>query len=612
MAAAEVVATIGGTPPEYLPERLDVWLAECEIPAMTVIPEMTGRAVEALRRIREDSELRTLWAETDELQDWLGGVRELSERLQNNLVGFDQESLPEGADEAAGQPPARTDGGEAAMQTTESEGSDAFPAVGAAVLSFFIPGVGQMLSDQVEKGAVILGGSILTCGLCGIANILAAFDALLVGRCRERGLEVDTWEFFPSTDHGDGGRRRLPDDEADPLSAASSGRGPGGESPPPVADDQPLFGPLRETISPPDEGEDDVQVSYRPGVTSEQDYVSPPQQPFRIRDDDPDRELAWQVDALIDWFEEDPGRFESARDELGNLPPRGMRFVHQAARSPGVSYDTLDLLVTVLTDLKYPGAAPDMRLWIAHPFEQVAWAAAYGLGVYADEDLLGPGLYEMSDDERSRAMQEIARRWDAGDIDVPTLAEWADEVRERRWQRARELNENPPPPDPRLTPEQEEYLRPKTIELADSFDELAPGDQYRVDLEATKRVLDIYTEWADDEAPVVEAVEAVETYLDDGAVSKRQLAEYVERVGQVVRDAQSAADWSNQLGRYLRPDATAAHHVAQAVQYLCRPEERNRLQACHFARDGLIYSGAGFEVVEEELDWQIKRVRALR
>lgn len=78
---------------------------------------------------------------------------------------------------------------------------DAKDPVLMAVISFFFPGLGQILMGQVKKGAVILLGSIffsfLTHGFSFIlVSILAVVDAYLIGKKLKEGKQVGEWEFF--------------------------------------------------------------------------------------------------------------------------------------------------------------------------------------------------------------------------------------------------------------------------------------------------------------------------------------------------------------------------------------------------------------------------------
>lgn len=77
LAAAEVVAAgLGKASP-----RLDGGLASW---AMSMPEEAQSRrdmAVQALSRVRDDSELKELWEETDEFADWTASVNETLARL---------------------------------------------------------------------------------------------------------------------------------------------------------------------------------------------------------------------------------------------------------------------------------------------------------------------------------------------------------------------------------------------------------------------------------------------------------------------------------------------------------------------------------------------------
>lgn len=71
----------------------------------------------------------------------------------------------------------------------------------AALLSFLIVGLGQMLIGQVKKGVVFLIGSVVlafvTFGLSVfITSVLAIVDAYLIAKKKKEGKEVGEWEFF--------------------------------------------------------------------------------------------------------------------------------------------------------------------------------------------------------------------------------------------------------------------------------------------------------------------------------------------------------------------------------------------------------------------------------
>ena len=78
VAAAEVIAAVGGRPHADLPEDLRRWAATSGI---TLDPEHSEDAAAAVARIRgEDSELAELWAESG-AEEWHGHLDDLSERL---------------------------------------------------------------------------------------------------------------------------------------------------------------------------------------------------------------------------------------------------------------------------------------------------------------------------------------------------------------------------------------------------------------------------------------------------------------------------------------------------------------------------------------------------
>lgn len=66
----------------------------------------------------------------------------------------------------------------------------------AAIASFFIPGLGQLLAGQVPKGIVILVVSIFTCAGGGLISVIAAIDAFLIAQRKQKGETVQDWQFF--------------------------------------------------------------------------------------------------------------------------------------------------------------------------------------------------------------------------------------------------------------------------------------------------------------------------------------------------------------------------------------------------------------------------------
>ena len=76
LVSAEVVAALTGSPGD-LPDDLADWLT-----GQTLDPGITRKqAHQAVRMIRDDSELRELWEESDDFDGWLDGINDLLERL---------------------------------------------------------------------------------------------------------------------------------------------------------------------------------------------------------------------------------------------------------------------------------------------------------------------------------------------------------------------------------------------------------------------------------------------------------------------------------------------------------------------------------------------------
>ena len=78
LAAAEVVAALGGSGAASAPVEVDEWVKRYP---KAFTPELKGEALRAADRVRRDSELKDLWMEADGLNEWIGVVKDLQTRL---------------------------------------------------------------------------------------------------------------------------------------------------------------------------------------------------------------------------------------------------------------------------------------------------------------------------------------------------------------------------------------------------------------------------------------------------------------------------------------------------------------------------------------------------
>ena len=78
LAAAEVVAALSGQPAPDLPEEVRAWVGAHRA---AVSPDLRTLAVRALDQVAADSELKDLWAESDDAGTWTDRVQELRGRL---------------------------------------------------------------------------------------------------------------------------------------------------------------------------------------------------------------------------------------------------------------------------------------------------------------------------------------------------------------------------------------------------------------------------------------------------------------------------------------------------------------------------------------------------
>ena len=79
LAASEIIASLRGNPPNELPEEAEDWIRKKTI---QISEELTKKAIEAVNRIKEDSELKDLIEEdTEDIDLWLNTINDLISRL---------------------------------------------------------------------------------------------------------------------------------------------------------------------------------------------------------------------------------------------------------------------------------------------------------------------------------------------------------------------------------------------------------------------------------------------------------------------------------------------------------------------------------------------------
>lgn len=80
IAAAEVVATAKGSPPQAVPRQIEEWVGKIEGAPSAEMNDLARRAV---NKVRLTSELKDLWHEAEGLNEWSAGLSDLEERLND-------------------------------------------------------------------------------------------------------------------------------------------------------------------------------------------------------------------------------------------------------------------------------------------------------------------------------------------------------------------------------------------------------------------------------------------------------------------------------------------------------------------------------------------------
>jgi hypothetical protein len=83
IGAAEVVAALLQRPSPDLPDEAKNWVQNFSGQIPATLPKL---AVRTITRIKSDSELKELWDESDEADEWYAVINELEERLKNSAL----------------------------------------------------------------------------------------------------------------------------------------------------------------------------------------------------------------------------------------------------------------------------------------------------------------------------------------------------------------------------------------------------------------------------------------------------------------------------------------------------------------------------------------------
>lgn len=78
VGAAEVVAALNGSPAVSAPKEIDAWVKKHP---QALTPALKDAALQAVDRVRRNSELKDLWMQADGLNDWIEVLKDLQARL---------------------------------------------------------------------------------------------------------------------------------------------------------------------------------------------------------------------------------------------------------------------------------------------------------------------------------------------------------------------------------------------------------------------------------------------------------------------------------------------------------------------------------------------------
>ena len=79
LAAAEIIAALNHQPSSDLPDEIGEWVATQN----EIDPDLIELALQAIARVKSNSELQDLWQNSTSLDEWLAAVSNLEERLNS-------------------------------------------------------------------------------------------------------------------------------------------------------------------------------------------------------------------------------------------------------------------------------------------------------------------------------------------------------------------------------------------------------------------------------------------------------------------------------------------------------------------------------------------------
>jgi hypothetical protein len=79
LAAAEVVAALNGNPGKDLPDEVTAWVSSNKL---SIDSELAVNAKKSVIQIKQSSELKELWGESEDLAEWENTINDLILRLE--------------------------------------------------------------------------------------------------------------------------------------------------------------------------------------------------------------------------------------------------------------------------------------------------------------------------------------------------------------------------------------------------------------------------------------------------------------------------------------------------------------------------------------------------
>lgn len=310
-----------------------------------------------------------------------------------------------------------------------------------------------------------------------------------------------------------------------------------------------------------------------------------------------------KIEEILNLYKEKSLDFENARWTIYNLGPDYLSTILEMAESGRYDFG-LDILVFVMCDYDYPAGAFFEKCLAHSDVEGVALPAGHFFKDKFTPNIDIDKLYKESNGlrELSEALKGIQSKCLETPPNLISIDEWY-KINSAKF--LQKQNDDIPE-QPKLNMDEQLDVRYLYKDMYDLLKELEYRDHIDFDRECVKRVANLY----DVDKPYSDLTNLIVKEFDSDNLDK--LEELKKELIDSLQTISNKAQWNTIKSGYKNPKAYASWYIAQAFLYAISDSSRRGSVVQGFIKDGIVFSGLGYEKVREELLWQISYLEKIK